>query len=126
VNTAGWPGGFVALSAGVAAWALAEAGAATEADLVIQRLRGGPDERRWNAALPLLRLGRVNETVGLLEQSNQLSLFFPVFLSAGDAKLREDARVRAALEKVHALEALDAQTAVLVATDGVLGGATKR
>ena len=70
-------------------------------------------ERRWNAAQPLLRLGRVDEAVALLQEPNQIALFYPLFLCAANPGLRRDGRIREAFRKVNAGDALDALTAVL-------------
>src|ERR1041384_3281908 len=37
-----------------------DAGARAEAESVVERLLGGPEEHRWNAGVVLLRLGRID------------------------------------------------------------------
>ncbi len=111
LDLSGRPGtapGFNAFSDGVAAWALVEAGALPEAEAAVLKLRNGPPERRFNASLALLKLGRIDEATELMRDYAQGNLFYCIFLCAEDSKLRHDRRVRAVFGELNALEALEA------------------
>ena len=104
-NRADRQDGFLAVSDGNAAWALARAGARAEAEAVARRLQAGPVASRYTAGLAIAELGRLDEALVLLDDlvpSPMLGFLF-FFLNDRPA-LGADPRVTALLRKHRAVE----------------------
>ncbi|MES1167167.1 MAG: hypothetical protein ABUL68_04120, partial [Pseudomonadota bacterium] len=103
----GWHEGFTSLSDGIAALALAKAGAPDEAARVVQRLLAGPQPRRFVAGFALAVMGEREQALALLEDLHEFGIFLLCILLRETNELSGDPRGRELLKRLGASEAYE-------------------
>jgi hypothetical protein len=101
----GWQEGFMSLSDGGAALALAAAGARDAAEQVVARILAGVPERRFSAGYASVVLGRIEEGIALLRDVPQFTVFFVLTLADAVPGLADDPRWQALVRELHADDA---------------------
>ena len=109
----GWQDGFVSLAEGLAAWALAKAGARDEAEAVACRILAGPAERHYNAGFAFALLGRWEDALALWRALPPFVTFYLLAFISENLAIREDPRVRDLLIHLGALGAYETREKVL-------------